>query len=183
MKNEKVLFTLKIRKRHLLSVIVFIVGGLLVYSNYYLQYMTLPQSASVLIEDAKINVQQKKILVIAPHCDDETLGSGGVIKRATDQGSEVKVVIVTDCNKHKIGSTREQESLSALSVLGVKSGVQFWNFPEGREHKGEETNSLKGKLDDLLVSYKPNYILFQPPKILMRIIDGSVKLSNCLTLT
>jgi LmbE family N-acetylglucosaminyl deacetylase len=164
MKNEKILLTLKIRKRHLLLLIVLVVGGILVYSNYFVQYMTLPQTAAVLIEDAKLNVQQKKLLVVAPHCDDETLGQGGVIKRATDQGSEVKVAIVTDCNKHKIGNIREQESLSALSVLGVKSGIQFWNFPEGREHKEAETKSLKEKLEGLLISYKPDYIFVPDQK-------------------
>jgi LmbE family N-acetylglucosaminyl deacetylase len=164
MKTEKVLFTLKIRKRHILILLVIAVGLIIVYSNYFLEYMTLPQSATVLLEESKLDLNQRKILVLAPHCDDETLGQGGMIKRATDQKSEVKVVIVTDCNKHKNGKVREQESLSALALLGVKSGIQFWEFGEGREHSQVETDTLKENISYLLLTYEPDYIFVPDPK-------------------
>jgi len=166
MKKEKVdkaLFTLRIKKRHILILIFLIVGGLLVYSDYFREYMTLPQSAAVLLKDNDINLQSKKILIFAPHCDDEALGQGGLIKRAKDQNSEVKVIMVTDCNKHKNGSLRQQETLSALSTLGVNSSVQFWNFSEGRAKSQADTDKLREKMKDLLSSYEPDYIFAPHP--------------------
>src|SRR3989337_2566047 len=39
---------------------------------------------------------QDHILIIAPHCDDETLGCGGVIAEAVRLGVKVKVVMLTN---------------------------------------------------------------------------------------
>lgn len=163
MKTEKVLITLKIRKRHILIFILLLFGALLIYSDYFREYMTLPQSAAVMLADAPIDLKNKKLLIFAPHCDDEVLGQAGVIERAISQSSEVKVVNVTDCNKHRIGPVREQETLSALAVLGVSKGVQFWDFSEGREKSPLETDQLKHKMISLLSSYNPDYIFVPHP--------------------
>ena len=40
-----------------------------------------------------INYRGKKVLILAPHCDDETLGCAGIIQRFKDQGSEVHVIV------------------------------------------------------------------------------------------
>ena len=36
-----------------------------------------------------------RLLVLAPHCDDETLGAGGLIREALRRGMDVRVVIAT----------------------------------------------------------------------------------------
>ena len=38
----------------------------------------------------------KKILVVAPHADDETLGCGGTLLKHCNQGDEIYWLIVTD---------------------------------------------------------------------------------------
>ena len=38
----------------------------------------------------------KKILVVAAHPDDETLGCGGAIAKHSNEGDEVKVIVMTD---------------------------------------------------------------------------------------
>ena len=38
----------------------------------------------------------KNILVIAPHPDDETLGVGGAIKKFTNNGAKVSLIVVGD---------------------------------------------------------------------------------------
>jgi LmbE family N-acetylglucosaminyl deacetylase len=90
------------------------------------------------------------ILILAPHCDDETLGSAGVIQAARQAGSEVRVVIATNGDGyffataqdfHKIypnaqdyirmGTLRQKESLAALARLGVSSSqVNFLSYPD-----------------------------------------------------
>ncbi len=82
------------------------------------------------------------ILIVAPHPDDETLGCGGAIALLRQLNVSVKVLIVSDGTKSHPNSLtypppalkelREQESLSALAILGVASAaVTFLGMPDG----------------------------------------------------
>ncbi len=72
-----------------------------------------------------------KILVIAPHPDDEVLGVGGTIARHTRAGDRVDVVIVTRGDKSYdqlwIDRSRD-EAKRAHALLGV-SATTFCDFP------------------------------------------------------
>lgn len=72
-----------------------------------------------------------RVLVIAPHPDDEVLATGGVIQEHLRKGHIVKVLLVT-CgdgqrrglllpSKHflRLGERRYRESLKALQIIGV----------------------------------------------------------------
>jgi len=61
----------------------------------------------------------KKILLIAPHCDDETLGCGGTIYRYHQAGCEVEVVFITESADENIAVMRRKESKNAASILGI----------------------------------------------------------------
>jgi LmbE family N-acetylglucosaminyl deacetylase len=80
-----------------------------------------------------------RILILAPHPDDEVIGAGGVIQRAVKAGAKVKVALLTygDNNEFafivyekrivfrkkeflRLGEVRRQESLAALEYLGVE---------------------------------------------------------------
>lgn len=74
----------------------------------------------------------KRILVIAPHADDEVLGVGGTIARFAAEGAEVYVVVVT-CGyppDYPPESSQEvrQQALLAHRLLGVKH-TQFLPLP------------------------------------------------------
>jgi len=91
-----------------------------------------------------------RLLVIAPHCDDETLGAGGLIQRAVASGGHVRVVLMTngdgfplaaETQYHKLwvrqvdyrrlAHARQEETLAALRVLGVPaSQVTFLGYPD-----------------------------------------------------
>ncbi len=91
-----------------------------------------------------------RILVLAPHPDDEVLGTGGVIQRSLAMGLPVKVVFFTygDSNqwsfllyrKHpvfmpgavrKMGLIRRDEAVSASGVLGLNPGqLTFLGYPD-----------------------------------------------------
>jgi LmbE family N-acetylglucosaminyl deacetylase len=101
-----------------------------------------------------------RILVIAPHPDDETLGGAGVIQKALAAGKKVKVVVMTsgdgftfavERNFHvltprppdyqRMGEIRHQESLNALKRLGVQNkDVIFLGYPDGGMHRLWQTN-------------------------------------------
>ena len=68
----------------------------------------------------------ERILIIAPHCDDECIGCGGMIKLATEYKNEVKVIIGAAGNIHfyhldRIVTYEERvdELSNSLNVLGV----------------------------------------------------------------
>ena len=73
-----------------------------------------------------------KILVIAPHPDDEVLGAGGTIAKHAARGDEVYVAVVTK-GRPPIFSAESVEKVRAEceeadSLLGVKKTI-FMDFP------------------------------------------------------
>lgn len=95
-------------------------------------------------------LRARRIMVVAPHCDDETLGTGGLIADSVKSGKQVKVVIVTNGDGYKwaeklfsrslitsaadlikFGYDRQNESLQALKILGVpREDVVFLGYPD-----------------------------------------------------
>jgi len=73
-----------------------------------------------------------RVLVIAPHPDDEVLGCGGTIKKHTNKGDEVHLCIVTraytpDWTQEFI-ENRKKEISCANEVLGIKETI-FLDLP------------------------------------------------------
>lgn len=64
-----------------------------------------------------------KILVIAPHTDDEVLGVGGTMARLAAEGAEVCVAIVTQGYSAEEIESDRQEALAAHQLLGVKQTI------------------------------------------------------------
>jgi LmbE family N-acetylglucosaminyl deacetylase len=73
-----------------------------------------------------------KILVIAPHPDDEVLGCGGTIAKFTNQGDETHLCIVTKAYKpdwsEEFLRERQEEIKKANRILGIKKTYQL-NLP------------------------------------------------------
>lgn len=77
----------------------------------------------------------KKVLVIAPHPDDEVLGCGGTIMNHVKNGDQVYLCIVTraytpDWSEDFI-KEREKEIEKSKAILGVNK-VFFLNFPTAK---------------------------------------------------
>ena len=81
-----------------------------------------------------------RVLVIAPHADDEVLGCGGTLARHVARGDEVEVIVLTDGARGTTdGSTdldlvrqRRAEAEAGMALLGG-SQCEFWELPEGHE--------------------------------------------------
>jgi len=109
-----------------------------------------------------------KVLVIAPHPDDESLGSGGSLALHTKSGDPVKIIFLTDgsmgdySGKYSKGeyiSLREAEAREACSILGV-SDLDFWKEPD---RTLESNNENINRLAALLSEYKPGIIYCPSP--------------------
>ena len=77
--------------------------------------------------------QSDKVLVVAPHPDDETISSTGIIRYCIKHNIPVEVVVVTNGGDSKsIGNQRHSETLTAMRKLGLKpSKIIFLDYPEG----------------------------------------------------
>jgi LmbE family N-acetylglucosaminyl deacetylase len=79
----------------------------------------------------------ERVMVLAPHPDDETLGMGGSLRILSDLGKKIKVVVLTrgekaepDVTKQKRhAETRQKEALKAFKALGL-SDYEFLGFPD-----------------------------------------------------
>lgn len=108
-------------------------------------------------EPLAIRLQQLEVerhhrwLVIAPHCDDEILGAGGLLHTAVQAGCAVRVVLLTNGDGYnrtalrgqsrrlrltpdqyiEFAYLRQRETLAALGVLGISPAeVVFCGYPD-----------------------------------------------------
>ncbi|PSB54213.1 PIG-L deacetylase family protein [Chamaesiphon polymorphus] len=89
------------------------------------------------------HISRQRVVIVAPHPDDETLGCGGAIALLCAKGYDVKVAIVSDGTMSHpnsrsypapaLRSLRERETLAALAILGIedRSLVTFLGLKDG----------------------------------------------------
>src|SRR5512137_2118624 len=64
----------------------------------------------------------KRLLIFAPHCDDETLGSGGLIQAAVQAGIDVQVVIATNGDGYRFATSEEFKKLYPSAQDYIRMG-------------------------------------------------------------
>ena len=120
----------------------------------------------------------KKMLVVFPHPDDESVMTGGLILTALSMGWEVSVLTLTEGGSGKIfvngggRSTREirrEEMATAMSRLGVTDWV-MWRFDDGRLRKTKKWRERLRKFmeimnPDLVVTYDLSGVSGHPDHI------------------
>jgi LmbE family N-acetylglucosaminyl deacetylase len=103
---------------------------------------------------------QKRVLVIAPHPDDEVLGCGGIIKRLTDSGIRV-TVLVASRGKEKLYSEERilnvrKQALEAHRILGVSNTV-FFDYP-APELDLVSISELSSSISKIITREKPDTV-------------------------
>ena len=82
----------------------------------------------------------KRVLVLAPHPDDETIGCGGTLALHAAAGDPIKVVMLTNGAQGDMSgrydrddyiAMRRHEAIAACACLGI-TDVRFWHY-EDRE--------------------------------------------------
>lgn len=117
----------------------------------------------------------KKLLVIFPHPDDETVMTSGLILSAVKFGFQVKIVCVTNgtlgqVHIHGRGRSvvqiRREELSRALDILGV-TDREFWPYCDGRlsqELSWQERvlSLISDFIPEMLVTYGPSGVSGHP---------------------
>lgn len=117
-----------------------------------------------------------RVVVLAPHPDDETLGCGGAIKRLLDLGKDVMVVFLTSGDKAdpnnplskkyyqnqyhitEYSLMREKEAQRAQRILGVSNYI-FLRFPDRLIHL--HTDEVISNINDCIKKFNPD-TLYSP---------------------
>ena len=138
---------------------------------------------------------KSRIVVFAPHPDDETLGCGGTIARRISEGYEVQIAILTDGRNAFLASfgieseptpselkdIREAEVKRATKILGVIEGSLFFlGFEDGT--LSQNRSQAKEKVSNILSGNAPAEVYFTYEKdlnmdhrVTSRMVRDSIK--------
>jgi LmbE family N-acetylglucosaminyl deacetylase len=138
----------------------------------YLQSQGLLRTSKVFNTSALVwEPGAERVMVVAPHMDDETIGCGGALARHVKAGGSVHVVFLTDGRhgssqlqrltgearrnaENKLVETRKQEAGRALAKLGVSS-VTFLDVEDGTL---VEDKSAASRLREVLQAQRPEIV-------------------------
>jgi LmbE family N-acetylglucosaminyl deacetylase/protein-L-isoaspartate O-methyltransferase len=101
-----------------------------------------------------------RLVVVAAHPDDETLGAGALIAESARRGIRISVLIVTDGAASHPGSTsttsddlrtrRAGEAVDALRLLAPDAGLRLLDLPDGAvlENRAAVADAVAAVLDE-----------------------------------
>ena len=104
-----------------------------------------------------------RLLVVAPHPDDETFGCGGTLSLLAQGPCQVRVLIVSDGAKgdplrlleEDVVTVRRNETLKALQQIGVLD-VVFLNHPDG--NVAHDLKRLDQDFKEAFDVFKPTWV-------------------------
>lgn len=106
-------------------------------------------------------VSEGRIVIVAPHPDDEIIGCGGLITRLISQGNSPHIIIMTggegshngccDTPKKDIVNARRHLTRNALAILGLSAKyLHELNFKDGNINSDDaEVESLKRLITEI----------------------------------
>jgi len=119
--------------------------------------MTMPEAEAIPFEPQ--DLRGERLLVLAPHPDDEVIGCGGLVALHLRENRPVHVVVATDGAQAGDASQRESESRTALASLGDAT-IEFLRFPDRELANAAE---LDQRLAAILRQWKPDLITVPSP--------------------
>ncbi len=121
----------------------------------------LPQATIFFLDDIELPTMGQKVLVFAPHPDDETIGAGGYIAASLRNGASVKIVLVTDGSKGVNNNTyiRYMEFKKATAILGVvEDDLVFLDFTDGRL-RSQANKVLYNRIKEQIELFDPDIVI------------------------
>ena len=125
---------------------------------------------------------KKRVLVISPHPDDETLGLGGSIAKMVSEDHDVYILTVSG-HLPPLYSREDydltiSEALEAYNILGVKNS-KFLEIP-ATMIGDEPVHSLNNKIAEVINEFRPNLVFCPFPD---RHIDHRLVFESSLVAT
>ena len=98
--------------------------------------------------------EKSKVVVLAPHMDDEVLGCGGTIARHARAQADITVVFLTDGRLGGDVAVRKAEARRAADVLGVRT----LHFLDAQDSGLGRDTRVAGRLRDTLENERPDIV-------------------------
>ena len=121
----------------------------------------------------------KKLVVVAPHPDDETLGCGGTIARFAGLGTEISVLVVSGhlppLYDRDVFEISRKEAEAAFEIMGVTNS-EFLEIPATLV-RDTPVAKLNGQIGGFIRSAAPEMVLIPFPD---RHIDHRVIFDTCV---
>jgi len=131
--------------RRIISILLFII---LIIGYAYAQTAASLQLSG--IADLEPITKKDRILILAPHPDDETIGCASIIQEAVNVGAEIQVVYFTNGDHNQVafivyekrltlrkgefihmGEVRRREAIKAMKLLGLnEENLIFLGYPD-----------------------------------------------------
>lgn len=112
-----------------------------------------------------MSFKPRRVTVIAPHPDDETLGAGGTIARMVTEGAEVSVLVVSGhlppLYPPSAFEVTRREAIEAFHVLGV-ARHEFLEIPATLVN-AVPVAELNGKVSRFIRHTNPEWVLIPFP--------------------
>ncbi len=104
---------------------------------------------------------EKRVLVLAPHPDDDIIGCGGTLSLYHERGAEITSVYMTDGRKgnerygeEELVAIRKDEAARAAQVIGVDNLV----FLDNRDNELSATESTVSALLEVIKDFAPEAV-------------------------
>lgn len=106
----------------------------------------------------------KKVLIVAAHADDEILGCGGTMAKHADAGDQVAVLFLTDgvsargagdADSQNVG-LRDQAAEKALAIVGAKL-LKRLDFPDNAMDSVSRIEVIQA-VEKEIIAYKPDTV-------------------------
>jgi len=116
-----------------------------------------------------MKLENKRILIISPHPDDEVIGCGGLLEIAKQKNCEVFIfyICVGKCRQLVTGSTEEDTRLKELESVAKACNFKYKILFIGKEFVRLDTVAQKDLIDpieDIIEEFKPDIICIPSPE-------------------
>jgi LmbE family N-acetylglucosaminyl deacetylase len=107
-----------------------------------------------------------KVLVVAPHPDDESIGPGATLAAHARAGDEIHALFVTSGvhgsdeaveDPEAYVAERRHEAEAAAAVLGIGK-TEFWGYPDSMVVTAGDLSAVSDRLSALLTEVEPDVI-------------------------
>lgn len=130
----------------------------------------------------------QRVLVVAPHPDDEAIGCVGAVLLHAAAGSRVRIAIATDgrgsrtlTDPDAMARQRRAEAIAAAQLMRIER-LECLDLPEGNWQPGELTSRLSHLIEEFApeLIYAPSRIDFHPEHLAVaHALARALVASNC----
>lgn len=153
-------------RTHWKKLIIALIVAVAVGFGLYLSGLdTLPQASFPLFDRVMLPTSKDRVLIVAPHQDDEVLGAGDYIQRSVSVGAKVEIVFATDGNKQGKKNFRRAEAYSVGQELGLTNNQMiFFDFPDGNLSELSQYDKFVARLNSEIALFGPTIVITTLPE-------------------